>query len=100
MSVVVWSMVGIALWHFTVLLPDRFAGGIIGAFLAALGGAVAAGYVLPSQASPPRTRRASAKVSGRFPVRSSRSRCPTCGAPVAGWSRANAAGGGGLTERR
>jgi hypothetical protein len=23
-----WSMVGIAVWHFTVLLPDKFAGGI------------------------------------------------------------------------
>jgi hypothetical protein len=52
MSVVVWSMVGIALWHFTVLLPDRFAGGIIGAFLAALAGAVATGYALPSPGIP------------------------------------------------
>lgn len=40
-------MVGIALWHFTVLLPDRFAGGIIGAFLAALVGALVSGYALP-----------------------------------------------------
>ena len=47
MSVLVWSMVGIALWHFTVLLPDRFAGGIIGAFLAALVGALVSGYALP-----------------------------------------------------
>jgi len=47
MSVLVWSMVGIALWHFTVLLPDKFAGGIIGAFLAALVGALASGYALP-----------------------------------------------------
>jgi len=46
-SVLVWSMVGIALWHFTVLLPDRFAGGIIGAFLAALVGALVSGYALP-----------------------------------------------------
>ena len=52
MSVVVWSMVGIALWHFTVLLPDKFAGGIIGAFLVALAGAVATGYVLPSPGIP------------------------------------------------
>jgi hypothetical protein len=52
MSVVVWSMVGIALWHFTVLLPDKFAGGIIGAFLAALAGAVATGYALPSPGIP------------------------------------------------
>jgi hypothetical protein len=52
MSVLVWSMIGIAIWHFTVLLPDRFTGGIIGAFLAALAGAVAAGYLLPSPGMP------------------------------------------------
>ena len=33
MSVLVWTMVSIALWHFAVLVPDRFWGGIIGAFL-------------------------------------------------------------------
>jgi hypothetical protein len=47
MSVLVWAMVGIAIWHFAVLVPDRFYGGIIGAFLAALGGALLAGYLLP-----------------------------------------------------
>jgi hypothetical protein len=52
MSVLVWSMVGIALWHFTVLLPDNFAGGIIGAFLAALVGAVLSGYALPAPGLP------------------------------------------------
>ena len=52
MSVLVWSMVGIALWHFTVLLPDRFAGGIIGAFLAALVGALVSGYALPTPGLP------------------------------------------------
>jgi hypothetical protein len=45
-SVFVWSMIGIALWHFTILVPDRFAGGIIGAFLAAWAGAMASGFVL------------------------------------------------------
>jgi hypothetical protein len=34
MSLVVWVMMGIALWHFTVFVPDRFYGGIVGAFLA------------------------------------------------------------------
>lgn len=57
MAVLVWSMTGIALWHFAVLVPDRFAGGIIGAFLAALLGAVATGLLLPtpgvSAANPP-----------------------------------------------
>jgi hypothetical protein len=36
LSVFVWAMIGIAFWHFSVLVPDRFWGGIIGAFLAAL----------------------------------------------------------------
>jgi hypothetical protein len=40
MSLLVWVMMGIAVWHFTVFLPDRFWGGIVGAFLAA--GAAAA----------------------------------------------------------
>lgn len=48
MSVLIWSMVGIALWHFAVLVPDRFWGGIIGAFLAALAGALLSGFVLPA----------------------------------------------------
>ena len=33
MSMVVWVMMGIAIWHFTVFVPDRFWGGIVGAFL-------------------------------------------------------------------
>ena len=52
MSVLVWAMVGIALWHFAVLVPDRFWGGIIGAFLAALLGALATGYALPEPGIP------------------------------------------------
>jgi hypothetical protein len=47
MSVLVWAMVGIALWHFAVLVPDRFWGGIIGAFMAALLGALVSGFALP-----------------------------------------------------
>jgi len=48
MNVLIWAMIGIALWHFAVLVPDRFWGGIVGAFLAALLGALVSGYVLPS----------------------------------------------------
>jgi len=40
-------MIGIAVWHFAVLAPDKFTGGIIGAFLAAVAGALAAGSLLP-----------------------------------------------------
>jgi hypothetical protein len=52
MAVLVWVMVGIAFWHFAVLVPDRFWGGIIGAFLAALAGAMASGLVLPAPGVP------------------------------------------------
>lgn len=47
MSLLVWVMVGLALWHFAVLVPDKFTGGIIGAFLAAVTGAIASGFLLP-----------------------------------------------------
>src|SRR4051812_22622830 len=47
MSVFVWVMMGIAIWHGCVLIPDRFYGGLIGAFLAAVFGAVGSGYLLP-----------------------------------------------------
>ena len=41
MAMLAWIMMGLALWHFTIFLPDRFWGGIVGAFLGALFGAVA-----------------------------------------------------------
>ena len=47
MSVLVWAMIGIALWHFTVFVPDKFWGGIVGAFFAATAGALVSGYLLP-----------------------------------------------------
>ena len=53
LSVAVWSIMGLALWHFTVFLPPRFWGGIIGAFLASLAGALASGVLLPEPGIPP-----------------------------------------------
>ena len=47
MSIFVWVMIGVAIWHFAVLVPDRFYGGIIGALIAAVGGAFVSGYLLP-----------------------------------------------------
>ncbi len=52
MSLIVWVMVGLAFWHFTVFVPDFFPGGIIGALVFAVGGAVASGYVLPEPGIP------------------------------------------------
>ena len=46
MSMVVWVMMGIAIWHFTVFFPDRFWGGIVGAFLVAIVGAVVFGLAI------------------------------------------------------
>jgi hypothetical protein len=53
LSAIVWVMVGIALWHFAVLVPDRFWGGIMGAFIAAVLGGLASGYLLPVPGVPP-----------------------------------------------
>jgi len=46
MALVVWFTMGLALWHFTVFLPDRFWQGIIGALLGATLGAVIFGAVV------------------------------------------------------
>ena len=43
MAALVWFTVGLALWHFTVFLPDRFWAGIVGAFLGAVAGAMLSG---------------------------------------------------------
>lgn len=46
MGALVWIMVGLAIWHATVWLPDRFYGGIVGAFCGALIGSFAFGLIL------------------------------------------------------
>ena len=46
MSALVWIMVGIALWHFTVFLPDHFWSGIVGAFLGAVVGSFLFGLLV------------------------------------------------------
>ena len=43
MALIVWMTLGIALWHFTVFVPDHFRGGIVGAFAAALAGSMVSG---------------------------------------------------------
>ena len=45
MAAVVWFTMGIAIWHFTVFLPDRFWGGIVGAFLGSIAGAMLTGTI-------------------------------------------------------
>jgi hypothetical protein len=45
-ALLVWFTMGIALWHFTVFLPDRFWQGIVGAFLGSTIGAVVFGAIV------------------------------------------------------
>jgi len=46
MGALAWTMMGLALWHFTIFLPDRCWGGIIGAFLGCVFGAILFGMVI------------------------------------------------------
>jgi hypothetical protein len=54
MGMLAWIMMGLAIWHFTIFLPDREWGGIVGAFLGALAGAAlfglaVNGFTIPGQ---------------------------------------------------
>lgn len=46
MNLLVWVMMGIAIWHFAVFMPDHFWGGIVGAFGAAALGAAIVGFAI------------------------------------------------------
>jgi ABC-type Fe3+ transport system permease subunit len=46
MALAVWFTMGLALWHFTVFLPDRFWQGIVGALLGATIGAMVFGAIV------------------------------------------------------
>ena len=46
MGVLAWAMMGIAIWHFAIFVPDRFWGGIVGSFLFAALGAVIVGFAM------------------------------------------------------
>jgi hypothetical protein len=46
MGMLAWVMMGLALWHFTIFLPDRFWGGIVGAFVGAITGAIIVGLII------------------------------------------------------
>ncbi len=46
MALLVWFTMGIALWHFTVFVPDRFWQGIVGAFLGSVLGAMIFGAIV------------------------------------------------------
>jgi hypothetical protein len=41
-----WAMMGLAIWHFTIWLPDHYWGGIVGAFVGAIVGSVLFGLII------------------------------------------------------
>jgi hypothetical protein len=48
MGMLGWVIMGLAIWHFTIWLPDRFWGGIVGAFVGSLVGAIVVGLIIYS----------------------------------------------------
>jgi len=46
MALLGWVVMGLAIWHFTIFLPDRFWGGIVGAFVGSLIGAMIVGLII------------------------------------------------------
>lgn len=54
MAILVWVLIALAIWHFTVFVPDRFAGGIVGGFFAAIAGGILGGIILSGFDTPSR----------------------------------------------
>jgi hypothetical protein len=46
MGLLGWVIMGLAIWHFTIWLPDRFWGGIVGALLGSLAGSIVLGLII------------------------------------------------------
>lgn len=46
MGMLGWVIMGLAIWHFTIFLPDRFWGGIVGAFIGSIVGSIVVGLII------------------------------------------------------
>lgn len=46
MGMLGWVLMGLAIWHFTIWVPDRFWGGIVGALIGSLVGAIVVGLII------------------------------------------------------
>ncbi len=46
MGMLGWVIMGLAIWHFTIWLPDRFWGGIVGALIGSLIGSIVLGLII------------------------------------------------------
>ena len=83
MGALAWTMMGLALWHFTIFLPDRCWAGIIGAFLGSVFGALIFGFAINGFTVPGQDETNILTVLEASPARSSASACSTGSAPVA-----------------
>jgi uncharacterized membrane protein YeaQ/YmgE (transglycosylase-associated protein family) len=54
MAALAWVLMALAIWHFAVYLPDKFWGGIVGAFAASILGAVVFGFIVNGLSVPGR----------------------------------------------
>jgi hypothetical protein len=52
MGLLAWVVMGLAVWHFTIWLPDHFWGGIVGAFIGSIVGAAIFGLAIHSFSVP------------------------------------------------
>jgi hypothetical protein len=48
MGMLGWVMMGLAVWHYTIWLPDRFWGGIVGALVGSIVGSIVLGLIIYS----------------------------------------------------
>jgi len=46
MGLLGWVILGLAIWHYTIFLPDRFWGGIVGALVGSLVGSIVCGLII------------------------------------------------------
>ncbi|HTW41827.1 MAG TPA: hypothetical protein VMD79_05905 [Solirubrobacteraceae bacterium] len=46
MGLLAWVIMGLAIWHYTIWLPDRFWGGIVGALVGSLIGSIVFGLLI------------------------------------------------------
>ncbi len=50
MGMLAGVILGLAIWHYAIFVPDRFWGGIVGAFIASIAGAIISGLVINAAA--------------------------------------------------
>ncbi|HSD78492.1 MAG TPA: hypothetical protein VLA98_13855 [Solirubrobacteraceae bacterium] len=55
MGMLAWVMMSLAIWHFTIFLPDREWGGIVGAFMGAITGGIVFGFLVNGLTVPGRS---------------------------------------------